>query len=102
MSAGEYQHLLVITDHFTRYKQAILTKNQTARTTAEVLFNSFIVHYGFPQRLHNDRGADFERKLLKKVCDVAGIEKSRTTSYRPMGNEMTESLIARCFQCQEL
>ena len=47
-SSGGYQHMLVITDHFTRYAQAIPTRNQTASTTAEALFNSFVVHYGIP------------------------------------------------------
>ena len=59
-SSGGYQHMLVITDHFTRYARAILTRNQTAKTTAEALFNSFIVHYGFPKQLHYDQGANFE------------------------------------------
>ena len=48
-SSGGYQHMLVITDHFTRYAQAFPTRNQTAKTTAEALFSSFIVHYGFPK-----------------------------------------------------
>ncbi len=46
-SKGGIANILVITDHFTRYAIAIPTKNQTAKTTAEVLFNNFIVHYGF-------------------------------------------------------
>jgi hypothetical protein len=35
-----YPLVLVITDHFTRYAQAIVTKNQTARTTADALFTT--------------------------------------------------------------
>jgi hypothetical protein len=53
-SSGGYQHVLVITHHFTRYAQAIPTKNQTARTTAEALMTHFVPHYGFPRRLHAD------------------------------------------------
>ena len=52
-SKGGYQNILVIHRSFsTRYAQAIPTRNQTARTTAEALFNNFIIHYGFTQRLH--------------------------------------------------
>ena len=54
-SKGGYDNILVITDHFSRYAQAIPTRNQTAKTTARVLFDNFIVHYGFPARIHSDQ-----------------------------------------------
>ena len=56
MSAGGYENILVITEHFSRYAQAIPSKNQTAETTARLLFDNFICHYGFPARLHSDQG----------------------------------------------
>jgi len=79
-SKGGYENILVITDHFTRYAQAIPTTNQTAITTAKALFDKFIVHYGFPSRLHSDQ----------ELCQIAGVQKSRTTPYHPMDNGMTE------------
>jgi len=89
-SKGGYEHILVITDHFTRYAQAFPTTNQTARTTAKVLFEKFFVHYGFPERLHSDQGTNFMSGLISELCKLAGIEQSRTTPYHPMGNGMTE------------
>ena len=53
-SKGGYEIILVITDHYTRYAQAIPTRNQTAQTTAKALFENFVLHYGFPARIHND------------------------------------------------
>ena len=85
-SKGGHQSILVITDHFTRYAQAVPTKNQTARTTAHALFETFIVHYGIPRRIHTDQGANFESHVIKELCTLTGMQKSRTTSYHPMGN----------------
>ena len=51
---GGVVNVLVITDHFSKYAVAIPTTNQTARTTARVFFDAFIVHYGFPTRIHSD------------------------------------------------
>ena len=88
MSAGGYEHILVITDHFTRYAQAIPTKNQSAKTTARALFDNFICHYSFPARLHSYQGRNFESEVIKELCSIASIDKSRTTFYHPMGNGM--------------
>ena len=89
-SKGGVENVLVITDHFSRYAQAIPTKNQTARTTARVLFDNFIVHYGFPARIHSDQGQTFESNLISELCAIAGVEKTRTTPYHPMGNGQCE------------
>lgn len=78
--------VLVLTDHFTKYAVAIPTANQKARTVAKCLWENFIVHYGIPERLHTDQGPDFESKLIRELCDLAGIQKTRTTPYHPRGN----------------
>ena len=44
---GGFENILVITDHLTRYTQAILCKNQTAHTTAKALYEQFIACYSF-------------------------------------------------------
>lgn len=89
---GGYEKVLVITDHFTKYAQAFATKNEWASTTAKTLFDNFFVPYGFPNKLLSDQGANFESKLIRKLCDVGGIKKLRTTSYHPQTNGVTERM----------
>ena len=78
--------VLVITDHFTKYAVAVPTSNQRARTVAKALWENFISHYGFPERLHSDQGPDFESKTIKELCNLTGTKKVRTTPYHPRGN----------------
>ena len=78
--------ILVITDHFTKYAIAIPTKDQKATTVAKALWEQYLVHYGFPERLLSDQGRDFESQLIKELCTLTGITKVRTTPYHPRGN----------------
>ena len=61
---GKDVHVLVITDHFMQYVQAIVTTSQTAKCTAQNLWDKFIVHYGLPEKILADQGHNFESDLL--------------------------------------
>ena len=75
---GKDIHILVITDHFTRYAQAIVTSSQTAKCMAQNLWDKFIVLYGLPEKILADWGHNFESDLLKALCEIAQVKKIRT------------------------
>ena len=87
---GNIENVLIVTDHFTRYAQAYPSKTQTALATAKLLWNNFIIHYGFPNKIISDQGCNFESELLANLCEVAGVQKLRTTPYHPQTNGQCE------------
>ena len=89
-SKGNIENVLIVTDHFTRYAQAYPSKTQTALATAKLLWNNFIIHYGFPIKTISDQGRNFESELLANLCEVAGVQKLRTTPYHPQTNGQHE------------
>ena len=89
-SKGNVENVLIITDHFTRYAQAFPSKTQTALATAKLLWNNFILHYGFPEKIITDQGRNFESELIDNLCQVAGVKKLCTSPYRPQTNGQCE------------
>ena len=89
-SKGNIENVLVITDHFTRYAQAFPSKTQTALATVKLLWNNFILHYGFPSKIITDQGRNFESELIENLCQLAGVQKLRTSPYHPKTNGQCE------------
>ena len=82
--------VLVVTDHFTGLAQAFPCRDQCAKQVAKQLWDKYFCIYGFPERIHSDQGASFESQLISELLKVAGVRKSRTTPYHPMGNGSVE------------
>ena len=47
-------------------------------------------YHGLPEQIHSDQGTQFEGELMAELCDLWGVQKSRTTPYHPQGNGVVE------------
>ena len=89
-STGNVENVFIVTDHFSMYAQAFASKSQTGLTTAKLLWNNFILHYGFPAKIITDQGLNFESELFENLCQVAGVKKLHTSPYHPQTNGQGE------------
>ena len=58
---------------------------------AELFVNQFIARFGVP-----DQGSNFESLLLKKNCQLLGVQKTRTSQYHPQSDGLIERLTVPC------
>ena len=79
--------LLTVMDHFTKLAEAIPLRNHTASTVARALMLNVFSRFGVPLQLLSDRGSEFESVLFNELCQWMGIDKIRTTAYRPSTTE---------------
>ena len=89
VSARGNKYALVAMDYFTKYVFTYAMPNQTAETVSECLFD-MVLRQGVPERLHSDQGRQFESAVFQSLCKRLGIEKTRTSPYRPESDGMVE------------
>ena len=56
-----------------------------------VFVNEFMCGFGVPDSVHTDQGKIFQAKILKEICTLLDIKKTRTTAYRPQSDGLVES-----------
>jgi len=84
--------IIVIADYFTKWVEAYPVPNHTAEMVAETIATNFFTRFGLPVTIHSDQGRDFESKLFQQMCELLGIEKTRTTPWNPQSDGTVERM----------
>ena len=80
---GKDVHVLIITDHFMRYAQGLVTSLETAKCTAQALWDQFVVHYGLPESIVSNQGQKFESDCISELCMLEDVQKLHNSPYHP-------------------
>ena len=81
---------MTIIDVLTGWAEAIPIADQSAATCARAVYAKWIARYGVPEQLHSDRGTQFKSALFDELFATFGVDKTRTTAYRPQANGKCE------------
>lgn len=84
------ENVLVITDVCSKFSMAVPTHDQRAETVVQILVEEWFYKFGVPGRIHSDQGRNFESALIRQLCELYQVRKSRTTPYHPAGNGQCE------------
>jgi len=83
LSGKGNRFIITVIDHFTKYVFAFPVRNHEAKTVAKYLVERVFLIHGVPLQLLSNRGAEFEGHIFKEICELFGVDKLRTTAYKP-------------------
>ena len=89
-SSGQHRWILVAIDYFTKWIEAIPTRNATHKIIINFL-EGIITRFGCPSRLVTDNATAFKATPLLNFCEYYGIQLIHSTTYSPQGNDLAES-----------
>ena len=82
--------ILIVADYFSKWVEAFLIPNQEACTVAELLVKVVVCRFGVPLLIHSHQGRNFESAVFTEMCQLLGIQKTRTTAHHPQSDGMVE------------
>ncbi len=87
---GRYRYCLVIIDKFSKWVEAIPTRNNSANTVARVVANQILPLWGAPIQIESDQGTHFTGQVMKQICQMLNIKQRFHIPYRPQSSGMVE------------
>ena len=84
------QHILVITDRFSKLTRSIPLRTTTASVVANAFLDNWVYVSGAPRYVLTDNGPQFAAKFFDAVCALLGLRHYLTTAYHPQSNGQTE------------
>eukprot|EP00253_Pinus_taeda_P005357 PITA_05357 len=90
-SSGKHRWILTATDYFTKWIEAIPTRQATNSVIISFLENNILSRFDCPHKLITDNAVAFKSKKMVDFCYKYNIILGHSTAYHPQGNELAES-----------
>ena len=90
LTASGNRYILVATDLFSKWTEAVPLPCQTAVAVAHAFVGSVVLRHGTPKSLLTDQGSNFESLLMREICQLFGVNKIRTSPFHPRTDGQTE------------
>ena len=64
------ENVLVITDAYSKFTVAVVTKDQTANAVVKTLISQWFNKYALSERIHSDQGKNFLSSIVEKLVST--------------------------------
>jgi hypothetical protein len=90
-SSKGHRFVLVATDYFTKWSEAIPLRNMTHKEVIKFITEHIIHRFGIPQTLTTDQGSSFMAKEVKEFAESYNIKMLNSSPYYAQANGQAES-----------
>eukprot|EP00253_Pinus_taeda_P036545 PITA_36545 len=90
-SSRQHRWILTTTNYFTKWIEAIPTRQATNAVIISFLENNILSRFGCPNKLIIDNAVAFKSKRMVEFCHKYHIILGHSTAYHPKGNGLVES-----------
>ena len=80
-SSGGYRYVLLITDLFSKYVEAVPMRNQEADSVVKGLEQGWFLRHGYPLTLLSNQGRNVDGALVNTLCESLNISKLLSSLY---------------------
>ena len=80
----------MLINYLSKWPEAYPLPNQETKTIANAVVQNWICRYEVPMEVHTDQRRNFESVVFEEICQLLGINKTRTTPLHPQSDGMVE------------
>ena len=84
------RYMLVVIDRFSRWVEAVPSKDQSAATVIKFLTREVMPRFGIPTEISSDNGSAFIQKTVKQVIQQLHVKQRLGCVYHPQSQGMVE------------
>jgi hypothetical protein len=90
-SSKGHKFVLLATDYFTKWVEAIPLKRVTSEIMIEFVKENIVYRYGIPQTITTDQGTQFTSSEFKDFAESMGIKLLNSSQYYAQANGQAEA-----------
>jgi transposase InsO family protein len=90
-SSEGHRFVLVATNYFTKWTEAVRLKNMTHKEVIEFITEHIIHRLGIPQTLTTDQGTSFMSKEVRDFAELYKIKLLKSSLYYAQANDQAKS-----------
>ena len=91
-SESGFRSIVCFTDTFTKFTIATPIRTMKASDVVDAFLRHWVAYFSIPLELHTDKGSQYESELFREMCEVLGIDKTRTCTMNPQSNGGVERI----------